>query len=96
MSAWGILNGFCGKRCDGIEQRLWAYNDPKQGGHPQVDPIGLGGGNSTLYGDVSDPNAVVDFFGLRRADHFLGGSGSGNPPPDLSPEGAGRNVRILQ
>ena len=31
--------------------------------------LGLAAGIPTLYGYVTDPNAMVDFFGLRRADH---------------------------
>lgn len=35
------------------------------------DPIGLAGGNPTLYGYVCDPNGWVDVFGLRclRAEY---------------------------
>lgn len=31
----------------------------------QQDPIGLEGGNPTLY-DVSDPNSWIDPFGLKK------------------------------
>ena len=60
------------------------YYDPEHGCYTQVDPIGLSGGNPTLYKYVTDPNSLVDFFGLRRADHPLVGSGNdvlGNDTP---------------
>ena len=41
------------------------YYDPEQGNYTQVDPIGLAGGNPTLYGYVSNPNNWVDSLGLR-------------------------------
>ena len=41
------------------------YCDPKHGCYTQVDPIVLSGGNPTLYGYVTDPNSLVDLFGLR-------------------------------
>ena len=48
---------------------VWRYNSfryysPKMGMYISSDPIGLAGGNPTLYGYVFDPNTQVDPFGL--------------------------------
>ena len=40
------------------------YYSPKMGVYVSQDPIGLAGGNPTLYGYVFDPNTQVDPFGL--------------------------------
>ena len=40
------------------------YYDPEVGQYIQQDPIGLEGGNPTLYGYVGDTNTWVDPFGL--------------------------------
>lgn len=40
------------------------YYSPKMGMYISSDPIGLAGGNPTLYGYVFDPNTQVDPFGL--------------------------------
>lgn len=40
------------------------YYDPNAGVYLSQDPIGLEGGNPTLYGYVEDPNGWVDIFGL--------------------------------
>lgn len=42
------------------------YYDPDQGNYTQVDPIGLAGGNPTLYGYVFNTLVDLDFFGLLR------------------------------
>ena len=41
------------------------YYDPEIGQYTQPDPIGLEGGNPTLYAYVRDTNIRVDPFGLR-------------------------------
>jgi len=41
------------------------YYDPEIGQYIQQDPIGLEGGNPTLYGYVEDPNIYTDPFGLN-------------------------------
>ncbi|MBQ3544573.1 MAG: hypothetical protein IJA34_06265 [Lachnospiraceae bacterium] len=48
----------------------WIYykNDPETGQYTQQDPIGLAGGNPTLYGYVWDTNTWVDVFGLNPFD----------------------------
>ena len=40
------------------------YYDPKTGNYISQDPIGLAGGNPTLYGYVFDPNTQIDPLGL--------------------------------
>ncbi|TKI69451.1 RHS repeat-associated core domain-containing protein [Lysinibacillus mangiferihumi] len=50
----------------GLYYNRFRYYDPEQGNYTQVDPIGLAGGNPTLYGYVSDPNRFVDPFGLSE------------------------------
>ncbi|MGY3187371.1 RHS repeat-associated core domain-containing protein [Lysinibacillus sp. TE18511] len=48
----------------GLYYNRFRYYDPEQGQYTQQDPIGLEGGNPTLYGYVFDPNITVDIFGL--------------------------------
>ncbi len=40
------------------------YYSPETGTYISQDPIGLAGGNPTLYGYVFDSNTEVDIFGL--------------------------------
>ncbi|WP_317041733.1 RHS repeat domain-containing protein, partial [Bacteroides fragilis] len=40
------------------------YYDPNTGNYLNQDPIGLAGGNPTLYGYVFDPNTQIDPLGL--------------------------------
>ena len=42
------------------------YYNPETGQYTQQDPIGLAGGNPTLYGYVYDTNIGVDCFGLSN------------------------------
>ena len=42
------------------------YYSPETGAYISQDPIGLAGGNPTLYGYVKDSNWWVDVFGLSR------------------------------
>ena len=44
--------------------KTFRYYSPKMGVYVSQDPIGLAGGNPTLYGYVFDPNTQVDPFGL--------------------------------
>jgi RHS repeat-associated protein len=48
----------------GLYYNRFRYYDPATGQYTQQDPIGLAGGNPTLYGYVRDTNAFVDIFGL--------------------------------
>ncbi|WP_347722648.1 RHS repeat domain-containing protein [Lysinibacillus capsici] len=53
----------------------------------EIDPIGLAGGNPTLYGYVSDLNAMIDPFGLivRQPIIFLSTGGGVIHPKTISP-----------
>ena len=44
------------------------YYSPELGQYITQDPIGLEGGNPTLYGYVFDPNSEIDIFGLLPTD----------------------------
>ncbi len=48
----------------GLYYNRFRYYDPVQGNYTQIDPIGLAGGNPTLYGYVRDTNNNIDKFGL--------------------------------
>ena len=48
----------------GLYYNRFRYYDPDSGIYTQRDPIGLSGGNPTVYGYVHDPNTWVDPFGL--------------------------------
>jgi len=63
-----LRNRYCGQYAC-LETNLYynrfRYYDPEVGQYITKDPIGLAGGNPTLYGYVHDTNAWVDPFGLR-------------------------------
>lgn len=42
------------------------YYCPETGAYISQDPIGLAGGNPTIYGYVEDTNTWVDVFGLNK------------------------------
>ncbi len=48
----------------GLYYNWFRYYSPSDGCYIQTDPIGLAGGNPTLYGYVSDVNKFVDPLGL--------------------------------
>ncbi|MED4555587.1 RHS repeat-associated core domain-containing protein [Lysinibacillus capsici] len=48
----------------GLYYNRFLYYDPEQGNYTQIDPIGLAGGNPTLYGYVNNTNFKIDPFGL--------------------------------
>ncbi|WP_305068693.1 RHS repeat-associated core domain-containing protein [Lysinibacillus sp. CD3-6] len=48
----------------GLYYNRFRYYDPEQGNYTQVDPIGLAGGNPTLYAYVRNPTILSDVFGL--------------------------------
>jgi RHS repeat-associated protein len=50
----------------GLYYNRFRYYDPSIGSYISQDPIGLAGGNPTLYGYVHDPNSWVDILGLSR------------------------------
>ena len=51
----------------GLYYNRFRYYDPSLGQYTQQDPIGLAGGNPTLYGYVRDSNIDVDVFGLKKS-----------------------------
>ena len=61
----------------GLYYSRFRYYDPLVGQYTQQDPIGLAGGNPTLYGYVHDPNTWIDPFGLGECGMGNGGTGNG-------------------
>ena len=51
------------------------YYSPETGVYISQDPIGLAGGNPTLYGYVKDSNCWVDVFGLDCSKDFYKSKG---------------------
>jgi RHS repeat-associated protein len=49
----------------GLYYNRFRYYDPEGGNYISQDPIGLAGGNPTLYGYVSDVNIELDMYGLH-------------------------------
>ena len=60
----------------GLYYNRFRYYDPNVGNYISQDPIGLAGGNPTIYGYVKDTNSWVDIFGLEcgkaRIHHYDG------------------------
>ncbi len=54
----------------GLYYNRFRYYSPEDGCYTQQDPIGLAGGNPTLYGYVGDSNWRIDPFGLNIVEHF--------------------------
>ena len=52
----------------GLYYNRFRYYDPTTGNYTQQDPIGLAGGNPTLYAYVNNPHWAIDPFGL---DEFV-------------------------
>jgi len=50
----------------GLYYNRFRYYDPNLGQYISQDPIGLAGGNPTLYGYVGDTNTWIDPLGLSR------------------------------
>ena len=48
----------------GLYYNWFRYYDPNAGSYISQDPIGLAGGNPTLYGYVNDVNTYLDVLGL--------------------------------
>ena len=59
----------------GLYYNRFRYYDPETGQYTQQDPIGLVGGNPTLYGYVYDTLNEVDPFGLTWKDLLASGLG---------------------
>jgi RHS repeat-associated protein len=79
LSSYGEVRNITGTRGDcpfryqgqyedvetGLYYNRFRYYDPNIGNYLSQDPIGLAGGNPTLYGYVEDVNTWVDCFGLN-------------------------------
>ena len=52
----------------GLYYNRFRYYNPETGQYTQQDPIGLAGGNPTLYGYVYDTLGEIDPFGLTWKD----------------------------
>ena len=50
----------------GLYYNRFRYYDPNAGSYISQDPIGLTGGNPTLYGYVGEPNSWIDVLGLSK------------------------------
>ena len=50
----------------GLYYNRFRYYSPEEGCYTQQDPIGLAGGNPTLYGCVYDTNIELDLLGLFK------------------------------
>ena len=50
----------------GLYYNRFRYYSPEEGCYTQQDPIGLAGGNPTLYGYVCDTNIELDLLGLFK------------------------------
>ena len=85
----------------GLSYNRFRYYDSGEGVYLSVDPIGLVGGNPTLYGYVGDVNKKTDPFGLANYYHATGGEaqtngvmggiepGRGRQNLDFNPSGKG-------
>ena len=59
----------------GLYYNRFRYYDPEAGQYISQDPIGLAGGNPTLYGYVEDVNGQYDPLGLTGHEGQLGSHG---------------------
>ena len=55
----------------GLYYNRFRYYDPETGQYTQQDPIGLAGGNPTLYGYVYNTLGEIDPFGLKSWSEIL-------------------------
>ncbi|MEB3041876.1 RHS repeat domain-containing protein [Capnocytophaga gingivalis] len=74
----------------GLCYNRFRYYSPETGAYISQDPIGLAGGNPTLYGYVFDPNSWIDPLGLSGRGGALHQSIQKQLQDDL--EGLGKNV----
>ena len=68
----------------GLYYNRFRYYSPEEGMYISQDPIGLEGGNPTLYGYVHDINAALDPLGLQI---FYHATKSSNAAESISTEG---------
>ena len=75
----------------GLYYNRFRYYDPETGQYTQQDPIGLAGGNPTLYGYVYNTLDEVDPFGLTWQDLLAKGLGH-----HLFPRSVAKKLNISQ
>ena len=71
----------------GLYYNRFRYYDPNAGSYISQDPIGLKGGNPTLYGYVGNTNNWYDIWGLRPFGHAVGDIGEKAVINDLKKNG---------
>jgi RHS repeat-associated protein len=71
----------------GLYYNRFRYYDPEAGGYVSQDPIGLAGGNPTLYGYVRNPLSWVDELGLKCKSQVSGEKGRKKATHDLERNG---------
>ena len=71
----------------GLYYNRFRYYDPNAGSYISQDPIGLKGGNPTLYGYVGNTNNWYDIWGLRPFGHAVGDIGENAVINDLKKNG---------
>ncbi|TWV02543.1 DUF4237 domain-containing protein, partial [Bacteroides fragilis] len=76
----------------GLAYNRFRYYDPNAGNYLSQDPIGLAGGNPTLYGYVFDPNTQIDPFGLDCGKKKITAIAPYYPPNDGA---LGKSKRIF-
>jgi RHS repeat-associated protein len=88
LSSYGEVRNITGTRGDcpfryqgqyedvetGLYYNRFRYYDPNIGNYLSQDPIGLAGGNPTLYGYVGDDNSQTDVFGLHLNTNAANGN----------------------
>ncbi len=55
----------------GLYYNRFRYYSPSDGIYTQIDPIGLAGGNPTIYGYVLNPLSQIDLFGLAPTEKWM-------------------------
>ncbi|SHL81587.1 RHS repeat-associated core domain-containing protein [Anaerocolumna jejuensis DSM 15929] len=71
----------------GLYYNRFRYYNPEIGQYTQQDPVGLAGGNPTIYGYVGDPNGWLDPFGLTNWSDVLRNLGVEQPQGLTNPHG---------
>jgi RHS repeat-associated protein len=78
----------------GLAYNRFRYYDNESGNYLSQDPIGLAGGNPTLYGYVGNNNAWIDSFGLKTFQQALGDYGEKWAKEQL--QNSGKYSRVFQ
>ncbi|GGE50177.1 RHS repeat-associated protein [Pedobacter psychrotolerans] len=80
----------------GLYYNRFRYYDPEIGGYISQDPIGLMGGNPTVYGYVYDSNVEIDIFGLECGQKRIGDWGENWAKNQLELSGKYKGVISVQ